>query len=46
MKFIDESNGIMFNPKLVESFQNILPDILEIKERYAETSAAKVGQPL
>lgn len=37
MKFIKEKSGEIFDPKLVESFLGILPQILGIKEKYPET---------
>ena len=36
MKFIEENSGSHFNPKLVDLWKEILPDILEIRENYAE----------
>jgi cyclic di-GMP phosphodiesterase len=36
VKFITENSGSHFDPELVNVFQNALPDILKIKEQYAE----------
>ncbi|OSM01719.1 response regulator [Magnetofaba australis] len=38
---IDEGAGVHFDPKLIPVFHEILPEALEIKERYAEESVAK-----
>lgn len=45
LTFIKENNGIMFNPHLVETFMRILPEILELKERYGESMAEARGIP-
>ena len=37
VKFIDENSGSHFDPKLVPLFHEVLPQILDIKEQYAES---------
>ena len=39
VKFIDENSGIHFDPNLVVLFHKALPEILEIKDQYAEQIA-------
>jgi len=39
VKFIDEESGKHFDPELVTIFHEVLPDILDIKEEYAEGKA-------
>ncbi|MBF0626811.1 MAG: two-component system response regulator [Magnetococcales bacterium] len=36
IRFIDENAGSHFDPKLVQLFKTILPEILRIREQYAE----------
>jgi len=38
VKFIDDNSGSHFDPKLVLLFHEVLPQILDIKEQYAESS--------
>lgn len=37
IKYMDGECGRHFDPRLIKSFHNVLPQLLEIKERYAET---------
>jgi putative two-component system response regulator len=39
VKYINEQAGIHFDPKLVEIFNQVLPEILTIKEKYDESTA-------
>ncbi len=38
INYMDSECGRHFDPRLIKSFHNVLPQILEIKERYAETA--------
>jgi putative two-component system response regulator len=40
LSYINENSGGHFDPELVERFRTILPQVLEIKERYAEPAGA------
>ena len=37
INYMDSESGWHFDPRLIKSFHNVLPQMLEIKERYAET---------
>lgn len=37
--YMNSESGRHFDPRLLKSFHNVLPQILEIKERYAETAS-------
>jgi len=37
MAFLNERSGIQFDPELIRLFENILPEIVEIKLKYADT---------
>ena len=38
VKFIDENSGIHFDPDLVLLFHEVMPEILDIKEQYGEST--------
>ncbi len=42
MEFMEGQSGIHFDPKLLTLFKNILPEMIEIKEKYAEGKAVQV----
>jgi len=46
INLIKEQSGRHFNPFLVEKFLQILPEILEIKEQYAETKSEEYKRSL
>lgn len=41
IKLIDDSSGSHFDPELVAIFHTVLSEVLEIKERYAESTAGQ-----
>ncbi|MBL3618788.1 MAG: hypothetical protein JMN26_13780, partial [gamma proteobacterium endosymbiont of Lamellibrachia anaximandri] len=41
VKLIDDSNGSHFDPALVPLFHEVMPEILDIKERYVEETTQK-----
>ncbi|HEX7026006.1 MAG TPA: HD domain-containing phosphohydrolase, partial [Gammaproteobacteria bacterium] len=45
LDYLNDQRGTHFDPELVELFFSILPDILEVKEKWAESgsSAAEIG---
>ncbi|GAB6041862.1 response regulator [Endothiovibrio diazotrophicus] len=45
VKLIDETSGAHFDPTLVPVFHEVLPEMLEIKERYAENPALALELP-
>jgi putative two-component system response regulator len=42
MVFIEENSGTHFDPELVVLFKKILPEMIEIKEKYAEEKSVQV----
>lgn len=42
MVFIEENSGTHFDPELVGLFKKILPEMIEIKEKYAEEKSVQV----
>jgi cyclic di-GMP phosphodiesterase len=36
MALIEEESGKNFDPEIAQAFKNILPEILDIKERFAD----------
>ena len=45
MALIDEQAGSHFDPRLVGAFHEVLPDVLAVKERYAEKHPADTPAP-
>ena len=43
VKLIEESSGSHFDPALVDIFREVLPEILDIKEDYAESTYVAGG---
>jgi len=43
VKLIDENSGSHFDPSLVPIFHEVMPDILDIKEQYAEYSIKELS---
>lgn len=39
VEYMNSESGRHFDPRLIKSFHHVLPQLLEIKERYAETSS-------
>lgn len=44
VKFIDENSGLHFDPSLVLIFHEVMPEILDIKEQYGESTYNKPNQ--
>jgi len=42
LAYVLENRGIHFDPNLVEVFEKVLPDILAVKEQYAEPTAPSI----
>ena len=45
VKLIDENSGSHFDPELVPIFHEVMPEILDIKEQYAENPAFALETP-
>lgn len=43
LNYLEAQSGMHFDPELVRLFFSILPDILEIKEKWGESQAGKLG---
>jgi putative two-component system response regulator len=43
LSFFDDQSGEHFDPYLVKQFQEILPEVMEIKEKYADTEDLKLN---
>lgn len=44
VRLIEESAGSHFDPGLIKAFQSVLPEILHIKEKYAEEQGAMIDK--
>ena len=42
VSYIDENSGSHFDPKVVDAFHRVLPQVLQIREQYTETNAQEV----